>query len=286
MLYIAVAYLLMGAACLGFWLSGGKYQSVAGGVLGACCMLFPLLATMVAQAVEHKPLLRDLGISWKINRWWFAGWLVVPFVVLLAALFTWVFAGSDFTLHTIAFQRLEEQMKMGPAAIVAVTAFSGMVAGITVNALVAFGEEVGWRGYLLRQFAGCGFLKTAVLTGIVWGLWHAPIILLGHNYPNHPVSGVFFMVVLCVLLSVIIQYFRIKSGSVLVAAVMHGTFNALAGMVLFFVENPNELLMGMEGAAGFLSMALVAVGLFLFDRYVTLDNIFTSPVLLQAPQND
>ena len=177
-------------------------------------------------------------------------------------------------------------MKMGPAAIVAVTAFSGMVAGITVNALVAFGEEVGWRGYLLRQFAGCGFLKTAVLTGIVWGLWHAPIILLGHNYPNHPVSGVFFMVVLCVLLSVIIQYFRIKSGSVLVAAVMHGTFNALAGMVFFFVENPNELLMGMEGAAGFLSMALVAVGLFLFDRYVTLDNIFTSPVLLQAPQND
>ena len=35
-----------------------------------------------------------------------------------------------------------------------------------------------------------GFLKTSVLTGFIWGVWHAPIILQGHNYPQHPVAGV------------------------------------------------------------------------------------------------
>ena len=118
---------------------------------------------------------------------------------------------------------------------------------------------MGWRGYLLRQFKGKSFLGTAVIIGIIWGLWHAPLILMGHNYPRHPQWGVLMMVVVCILMSFIIQYFRIKSGSVIVAAIMHGTCNAVAGTTM-----------------------VVAMVIFLFDRYVTRDRICTSPLTLDT----
>ena len=181
-------------------------------------------------------------------------------------------------------QALCESMPIGPAGAVAFTLLSGMLAGITINALFAFGEEVGWRGYLLKQFKGKSFLGTAVIIGIVWGLWHAPLILMGHNYPQHPQWGVLLMVVVCILMSFIIQYFRIKSGSVIVAAIMHGTCNAVAGTTMFFVglDRFNDLLDGACGLAGMLAMLVVAAVIFLFDRYVTRERICTSPLNLDT----
>ena len=149
-----------------------------------------------------------------------------------------------------------------------------------VYLLYAFFEEVGWRGYLLKQFEGKQFLTSAIIIGLIWGLWHAPLILLGHNYPQHPQWGVLFMMVMSAILSIIIQYVRIKSGSVIVAAIMHGTLNALAGTGTLFVDNFNDLINGCCGVVGMTAMAIVAFCIFLFDRYVTRDHICTSPIAL------
>jgi len=177
-------------------------------------------------------------------------------------------------------QSLNDQLQMNVPlwVILAFTFGSGLFAGISVNALFAFGEEAGWRGYLLRQFEGRNFSLVALAIGGIWGLWHAPLILLGHNYPQHPVAGVFMMIVLGILLTFVIQYVRIKSGSVIVAAIMHGTYNAVAGTAILFLIEPNDLLDGCTGLAGFAALLVVGVALFLFDRYVTRERIFTSPL--------
>ncbi|MFW6136657.1 MAG: CPBP family intramembrane glutamic endopeptidase, partial [Candidatus Aminicenantaceae bacterium] len=75
----------------------------------------------------------------------------------------------------------------------------GLAAGVTANAVAAFGEELGWRGFLQKEFSGFGFRKASFLIGVIWGIWHASLILLGHNYPHTPIAGVFMMVVWCVL---------------------------------------------------------------------------------------
>ena len=92
------------------------------------------------------------------------------------------------------------------------------------------------------------------------------------------------MVVVCILMSFIIQYFRVKSGSVIVAAIMHGTCNAVAGTTMIFVglDRFNDLLDGACGLAGMLALLVVAIALFLFDRYVTRDRICTSPLNLDT----
>ena len=283
-LYIAIAYGLIWGAGLVFYLSGTNVASFAGAtqLLASFCMFIPLVATLICQKSSKEPLLRNVGISWKINRWWFFGWLTFPIVALLTLLFTDWISGID--THTEVMQALCESMPIGPAGAVAFTLLSGMLAGVTINALFAFGEEVGWRGYLLRQFKGKSFLGTAVIIGIIWGLWHAPLILMGHNYPRHPQWGVLMMVVVSILMSFIIQYFRIKSGSVIVAAIMHGTCNAVAGTTMLFVglDRFNDLLDGACGLAGILAMLVVAIVIFLFDRYVTRDRICTSPLTLDT----
>ena len=283
-LYLAIAYGLIWAAGLALYLSGYIVASFSGAApwLVSTCMFIPLVATLICQKSSKEPLLHGIGIRWKVNRWWFLGWFTFPVIALLTLLFTHWISGID--THSEIMQALGETLPFGPVGATAITLLSGMLAGATINGLFAFGEEVGWRGYLLKQFEGRSFLGTAVVIGIIWGLWHAPLILMGHNYPQHPQWGVLMMVVVCILMSFIIQYFRVKSGSVIVAAIMHGTCNGVAGLTMIFLslDKYNDLIDGSCGLAGILAMLVVALAIFLLDRYVTRDRICTSPLTIDT----
>ena len=277
-LYIAIAFGLIWATGLAFYLSETNVASFAGAtqLWASLCMFIPLVATLICQKSSKEPLFRNVGISWKVNRWWFLGWLTFPVIALLTLLFTHWISGID--THSEIMQALGETLPFGPVGATAITLLSGMLAGATINGLFAFGEEVGWRGYLLKQFEGRSFLGTAVVIGIIWGLWHAPLILMGHNYPQHAQWGVLMMVVMCIPMSFIIQYFRVKSGSVIVAAIMHGTCNGVAGLTMVFLslDRYNDLIDGAAGLAGILALLVVALCIFLFDRYVTRERLCTS----------
>lgn len=279
-LYTAIVYGLIWVVGIVFILTGAQYKSLSGIIATFACMLFPLIATLVCQAVSHEPLFRNIGIHWKVNRWWVIGWLLIPVVVLLTLLVNWCVHGDAFTTDTEAISAMRQAVPVPVPVwgIVAATIVSGLFAGITVNALFAFGEEAGWRGYLLRQFHGQPFISSAIFIGLLWGLWHAPLILLGHNYPQHPGVGVLFMMAMCIPLSIIIQYIRIKSGSVIVAAIMHGTFNGLGGITIMFLNDCNDLIDGCTGLVGITVLIVVAFVLFLYDRYGSKEKIITQPL--------
>ena len=62
-----------------------------------------------------------------------------------------------------------------------------IVIGGVLNSVPVLGEELGWRGFLfprLRELIGPGWAVLA--QGIIWAGWHAPVILLGYNYPSNP----------------------------------------------------------------------------------------------------
>jgi membrane protease YdiL (CAAX protease family) len=169
---------------------------------------------------------------------------------------------------------VREQMGQMPAYLMVIIAMvSGLVAGITINAIVAFGEEYGWRNYLVGALREVKFWKAALFIGIVWGIWHFPLILMGHNYPNEPRWGVLLMVVMCILLGVIELYFVLKSKSMVVAAIMHGTFNAVSGLVIYFTLGGNDFLNGMTGLSGFIVMAVTILCIWIYDKYVSKENL-------------
>lgn len=135
-----------------------------------------------------------------------------------------------------------------------------VIFGATINALFAFGEEVGWRGWLHRELAPLGFWRASAVTGGLWGFWHAPIILLnGHNYPTERINGIFLFAVICIGLSPLLAELRDRGKSVWVAAVFHGTFNAAAGLSMLVVAGP-ELLVGVQGVAGALVLLIANIG--------------------------
>jgi membrane protease YdiL (CAAX protease family) len=159
----------------------------------------------------------------------------------------------------------------------------GFVAGCTINALFAFGEEFGWRGFLLKALGKKKLLPVSLITGMVWGLWHFPLILIGHNYPQHPVAGVGMMVVFCILLSPVMTYITLKSKSVIAAAIFHGTLNAIAGIGILYLAGGNDLTNGTTGLAGFITLILVNLSFFLYDKYISKENIFTKVIGEEFP---
>ena len=118
-----------------------------------------------------------------------------------------------------------------------------------------------------NQLGSSGFWKSSALIGLVWGVWHAPLILHGHNYPQHPIGGVFMMIAWCLLLSPLFSYIRLKSKSVIAAAVLHGSLNGTAGLALIMVGGGSDLVVGITGAAGFIVLAVLNLCIFLYERH-------------------
>jgi uncharacterized protein len=98
--------------------------------------------------------------------------------------------------------------------------------GIVPGFFCAFGEELGWRGYLLPRLMQAGWPYPLVLSGLVWGIWHFPFIILT-GYAHGAVALSLLMFTLAtVLFGVFIGWLRLASGSVWVAAMAHASFNA------------------------------------------------------------
>ena len=252
-----------------FYLCGVDYQSVWGFLLATVYMFFPLVSVLLTQLVTGEKPFSDIGISFRLNKWWWLGWLVIiPLPILLSlpvsALFPGVSIGTDSGALKQTMDAMQAQgMPFGPWGVGIITLLSGFVAGLTINALFAFGEESAWRGFLHRLLKGKGFWKECLIIGVIWGIWHAPLILMGHNYPEHPVPGVFMMVAFCVLVTPLMVFIREKSGSVIMAAIAHGTINALGGLPVLYLIGYKELLSGITGLAGFIALALADIVLLL-----------------------
>ena len=249
-----------------------------GALFSTGAMLIPLLAVIFTQMIFREPVLKGLGVSFKLNRWWWMGYLLMPVIAFAVLGVTLLMPGAKWTPDSVMMQQAQQSMPEGVGVwgVIGISLFSGLFAGITLNAVFAFGEEIAWRGFLMQEFKGKKFLSAALWIGFIWGLWHAPIILNGHNYPQHPVAGVLMMVAFCLLFTPMLMYFRQKSGSVIVPAIMHGTFNAVAGISAVVITPANDLLYGGPGLAGFIVLLVVDVCLWLYDKYGSKERIFSA----------
>lgn len=257
-----------------------------------CASLYMLLPMICAMALQIRASikthvrvsLRETGLlRFKIRWSWLVAWILPVVIVLLTICVNMLLPNCDFNTDMsslIPADSVPEEQKemlgmiLNPTLMIVTTIISGLIAGVTINALFAFGEEYGWRNYLVDALRERKFVFASVFIGIVWGLWHFPLILLGHNYPQHNVAGVFTMVIFCVLASFIETYFVLKAKSVYPAAIFHGTINAVAGLNMILIKGGNDLLNGITGLSGFVVFAIIVMIIFVFDKYILKDNIF------------
>ena len=90
---------------------------------------------------------------------------------------------------------------------------------------------------MLKQFK---VVPALLLSGLIWGLWHAPLTVMGHNYgvgyPGYPFMGIFAMCLFCIAMGIILSYVTIKTKSCIPAIMGHGTLNGFASAGLMFTS--------------------------------------------------
>ena len=251
-------------------------------------MLLPAICAIILQKIHGEKPFRNLNVSFKLN-WWFLAALIAPFV------FAFFSMGISLLLPNVSFSpnyegllsnlpaeqaelTAEQLSRFPPGVFLLIQLVQALIAGCTINAVFAFGEELGWRGYLLKSLRDKKLLPVSLIIGGVWGLWHFPLILLGHNYPQHPVIGVGMMIIFCILLTPVMIYIVIKSKSVITAAIFHGSFNAIAGIGILYLVGGSDLTNGTTGVAGFAVMLFINLLFYIYDKYITKENIFTSVI--------
>ncbi len=244
-------------------------------VLLAVARVVDLSPVALAPAYMFSPMIAGLAVClrWKIplsavglrigRLRWLAAALVVslPLVGVTLALAVAV-PGVGFDPSVDPLPGIDL-----PSGVVGVGVLFGLVLAIggTINAVFAFGEEFGWRGYLLWELSPLGFWKASFAIGALWGLWHAPVIVAGYNYPSFPVVGVAAMTVACISFSPLYTYLVVRAESVLAAALLHGVFNGSAGLVIAYAVADDsvlrELVASPVGAAGVVAFGLAAVAI-------------------------
>jgi uncharacterized protein len=247
---------------------------------GVVYMFFPAIAVLIVQKGLYKQGIKESGISWKINKWWYVAWLSMPIISILTIGVTLLFPGISFSpemagmferfknmLSAEQMEQMRKQIAILPIHVFWITLLQGLIAGITVNAIAGFGEELGWRGLMSKELIPLGFWKSSLIIGFVWGIWHLPMVMMGLNYPQHPNIGILMMIVWCIMLAPIFNYVTIKSNSVIAASILHGTLNATAGLAIMVVNGGNDLTTGITGLPGFIVLVLINGLLFLHDRF-------------------
>lgn len=168
-----------------------------------------------------------VGLDWGNWRYWLLFGPAVAVFYILATVLNAIFGlgpselvpihapqGFDPILYTVL-------AKGGTALVVSV-----------VMIFPIFGEEYGWRGYLQSELFKLGRVRGVLLLGAIWGAWHWPLILMGFNYPGHPLLGLLLMVLYCIVEGIILSYVMLKSGSVLLVTFLHAIDNVMPNILV------------------------------------------------------
>ncbi len=273
-LFLGLAYLLAWSLGFGFFALGGKTNSGAFVVMAIVYMYAPAVAAIITQKFVWREPLRDLGLRLPRWSWMTVAWLLPVFLVLAGLAFSLLIPHTQLVpglaalysqaQDNVAPEKLAELHRLLDRSLLAlpgvflfISLGQVLALGPTVNAVAAFGEELGWRGLFLKELdvLGVGFWRGSLIIGFFWGVWHWPLIVHGYNYPGHPLIGPLMMLLLTILLSPLIGYVRLRAQSVFAAAVFHGTFNGAATLAVF-VRGGEPLTTGMTGAAGMVALAL------------------------------
>ena len=135
-----------------------------------------------------------------------------------------------------------------------------------LNFVTCFGEEWGWRGYLLPKVSKhFSTVPTLLITGVIWGLWHAPLTIIGHNYGlgywGFPFTGIAMMCLFCVTLGIFLSFVTLKTNSCIPAIIGHGAVNGIAAIGIYFTYDGGNPFVGPSptGIVGMIPFMVVAV---------------------------
>lgn len=269
---------------LPLWLRGQGLNDVLFSVLASAMMWTPAIAAFVAIRVDGRRLdagtFRDLGL-WPLRPARRTILMSLAAIVAMPVLIVIGIAVSSALglakLDLVGFSGFAAQLaaagatSVPPIVVLVVLQLALIPVGAVMNSIVTLGEEIGWRGWLLPALRPLGTWPALLISGAFWGLWHAPLILLGYNFDKPNLLGVLMMIVACTLVGVLFGWTRLRTGSVWPAVVAHGALNASGNMLALVIAAdspaPDVALAGPLGIVMWAVFAVTAVALLLAGQF-------------------
>lgn len=279
--FIAMTWGLGWLVCLPLWLDPMGLKSVHALWVLPVMMFTPCAAAFAVESIENRRsagvALRHLGVTPIRPTKQVFGFTAVAIVLLPAAVALGIGVAvllNLVRLDVVTFSGYtallpEEARNIAPVGILVLVQVVMIPIAAIPNGVLAFGEEVGWRGFLLPALRPLGDWSAVLVTGVVWGVWHSPLILLGYNFDRPDWSGLLLMIVGAVAVGIFLGWLRIWSGSVWPAVFGHGAFNSAGGLVLLLssAKHPPDLALGGPlGVGTWVVAALFAVTITVYPR--------------------
>ena len=238
-------------------LSVGWASTEFGISIGFLLMFSPLISAILTKIItKDKP--RDMKELYLITNFkkskmiYFLALACGIFANLAAGIAYLVFFGGEYDAGSYIFSNESEKI---------ISSIPMMLTQSIFFIAIFFGEEYGWRAFLTPKLEKLMPEWAAyIVSGIIWGMWHKPVLDLGQNFgkelPFFPYSNYALMCLGCIFTGMIYTWLTKKSGSVFPAALAHAALDMSSGLSLIFVpkeivnEGSNIAVFGITAVAG------------------------------------
>lgn len=252
-MYLAIAFAGAWLSCLPLWTSGKELPELMAtptfALSGTLMMWSPALAAFVAVFAVQRPdkPWRELGFLirpfWRTLGFCVIAWNVPVILNLMGALAVGAMGGFRFGTGTLMDLYAKAGVTgMDETTLAWMMVLHTLLIAVPLGVSSALGEEIGWRGFLVQALAPLGKWTCALVTGVIWGVWHAPLLLLGYNFQDRGIGGILLMVLFCIPVGAFFMWLRMRSETVWPAAIAHGSMNASVTLGLFLWANDPSVL--------------------------------------------
>ncbi|MET4082673.1 membrane protease YdiL (CAAX protease family) [Pedobacter sp. UYP30] len=198
------------------------------GLFATGLMWCPGVSALITMKILNRNI-SELGWKWGKTKYQVWSYLIPIIYVFITYLIIWFFGWGGFYNKEFV-NGLTKSFglgEIGDGATIALYVFLLGTFGMIGSAAHTLGEEIGWRGFLVPElFKKYGFTKTALISGFIWGVWHLPILLFADYNSGIPSwYALSCFMVLIVSMGFVYTWFRMKSGSLWTAVILHATHN-------------------------------------------------------------
>ncbi|HTQ59808.1 MAG TPA: type II CAAX endopeptidase family protein [Candidatus Solibacter sp.] len=190
-------------------------------------MWCPALAGMLTLRLNGRSI-SDLGWKWGETKYQIRSWYIPLLYASIAYAIVWIFHFGAFG-NPDFYDSLAKSMHLGGPRWISIVLGIALIGtyGIVRSVASALGEEIGWRGFLVPELSKTtSFTATSLISGIVWSLWHYPILIFSDYNAGTPTwYGLSCFTVMVISISFVFAWMRLKSGSLWTAAILHGSHN-------------------------------------------------------------
>jgi len=221
-------------------------------------LFIPALSAVIARALSGEQLkkgglklgsLKNIALAWTIG--------------VGAALFTFfapIFLGvgtidPSYSKFTELISQVGGTIPENPPQFFALMSIMSLTVFIFPAAILAFGEEFGFRGYLLQKLLKLGRFKALFITGLIWGIWRIPLYSLTESLSLLNISS---LLMVALLLGTILGWLYLRSMSIWVPALASAAYQTSQAIYSLITDIAPEII----EISGILVLALFCIVLY------------------------